>query len=80
MALLIHPRAPNSSHFHLYISMFLHDLPILPQKDSCHTLIRNPYIQTNLKEIDVDVTNWMEIEVTGNHCKISIEFTCSTNH
>ena len=27
--LLIHPRAPNTIHFHLYISMFLHDLSIL---------------------------------------------------
>ena len=28
--LFIHPRVPNTIHFHLYISMFLHDLSILP--------------------------------------------------
>ena len=28
-ALMIHPRAPNTIHFHFYISMFLHGLSIL---------------------------------------------------
>ena len=40
-ALLIHPRAPNTIHFHLYMSMFLHDLSILPNQNSCHDLIPN---------------------------------------
>ena len=31
-ALFTHPRAPNTIHFHLYISMFLHDLSVLPKK------------------------------------------------
>ena len=49
--LFIHPRASNTIHFHLYISMFLHDLSILP-KYSCHDLIPNPriYIILNPKE------------------------------
>ena len=42
--LFIHPRAPNTIHFHLYISMFHHDLSILPQKNSFHDLIPNPRI------------------------------------
>ena len=38
--LFIYPRAPNTIHFHLYISMFLHDLSILP-KNNCYDLIPN---------------------------------------
>ena len=37
----VNPRAPKTIHFHLYISMFLHDLSILP-KNSCHVLIPIP--------------------------------------
>jgi hypothetical protein len=45
--LFIHPRAPNTNHFHLYISMFLHDLSILPKKKiSYHDLTPNPLTKT----------------------------------
>ena len=40
-ALFIPPRAPNSIHFHL----FLHDLTILPKKNSGHGLIPSPRIK-----------------------------------
>ena len=42
-ALFKHPRAPNTTHFHLYVSMFLHDLDvsILPN-NSYHDLIPTP--------------------------------------
>ena len=40
--LFIHPSAPNTIHFHLYISMFLNDESC--QKNSCHDLILNPCI------------------------------------
>ena len=43
--LFIHPRAPNTIQFHLYISTFLHDLSILPKNIySCHGLIPNPLL------------------------------------
>ena len=40
--LFIHPRAPNTIHFHLYITMCLHDLSIVLRKNFCHDLIPNP--------------------------------------
>ena len=40
--LLIDLRAPNTIHFYLYISLFLHDLSILLKKYGCHDLIPNP--------------------------------------
>ena len=42
--LFIHPRVLNTIQFHLYISMFLHDLSILEKENSCHDLIPNPRI------------------------------------
>ena len=42
-ALFMHPRAPNTIHFHFYISIFLHDLSIVPKekKNSYYDLIPN---------------------------------------
>ena len=51
-ALFTHPRAPYTIHFHLYISMFIHDLSILQYiyKYSCYDLIPSPRIskKTNI--------------------------------
>ena len=41
-ALFIHPRASNTIHFHLYISVFLHDLSILPKRNKLWPRINVP--------------------------------------
>ena len=46
-ALLIHQRAPNTIHFHLYISMFLHDLSILPKQIVAMTKSPTPNLLDN---------------------------------
>ena len=49
-ALFIHPRALNTIHFHLYISMCLYDLSIIQQQQQniCQDLIPNPRIMGNI--------------------------------